>query len=78
MKVRFMPVFAALLALSMLLLPAMVAAEQSAMVYHGNTSSRVFHRPGCRYYDCSACTAEFRSREQAVGAGYRPCKVCKP
>ncbi len=64
-----------LLALSF---PTMIAAESAALVYHGNTKSRIFHRPGCRYYDCSACTRDFSSREQAVDAGFKPCGICKP
>ena len=52
--------------------------EQISGPYHGNVKSKVFHRPGCRYYNCRDCTAVFRSREQAIKAGYRPCKVCKP
>jgi hypothetical protein len=47
-------------------------------VYHGNEKSLAFHQPGCRYYDCPDCTASFNSREQALEAGYEPCKVCKP
>jgi hypothetical protein len=48
------------------------------IVYHGNTQSHVFHRPGCRYYNCKNCTAVFHSREAAISTGYRPCKVCNP
>lgn len=51
---------------------------QSAGVYHGNTSSYVFHKSGCRYYDCKNCTMNFRTREAAINAGYRPCGSCKP
>ena len=47
-------------------------------VYHGNVKSKVFHRPGCRYYDCKNCVVSFKSRDQALRAGYRPCKICKP
>ncbi|SDU27477.1 thermonuclease family protein [Desulfobacula phenolica] len=46
--------------------------------YHGNISSRKFHRPGCKYYNCSKCTRVFNSRYQAISAGYEPCKICKP
>ncbi len=46
--------------------------------YHGNVSSKKFHQPGCRYYNCKSCTAEFSSRSAAVGAGYSPCGVCRP
>ncbi|MHC1743950.1 MAG: thermonuclease family protein [Syntrophobacteraceae bacterium] len=58
--------------------PTKVASGQTSVVYHGNRSSHIFHRPGCRYYDCGNCTAEFKSREEAIAAGYRQCKVCKP
>jgi len=54
------------------------AALAQGLVYHGNVSSHIFHRPGCRYYTCGACSAVFSSREAAIKAGYRPCKVCKP
>lgn len=51
---------------------------QSTGVYHGNTSSHVFHKSGCRYYDCKNCTMNFPTREAAINAGYRPCGSCKP
>ena len=57
--------------------PAM-RTSQTEVVYHGNVRSKKFHRPSCRYYDCKNCTARFTSREQAIQAGYVPCKVCKP
>ncbi len=62
----------------LLAMPAMIAAENDAADYRGNTASKVFHRPGCRYYNCSKCTVTFSTRAKAVEAGYRPCKVCKP
>ena len=43
---------------------------------HGNTNSGVFHRPGCAFYEGKECTAKFLSREEAVAAGYKPCKLC--
>lgn len=48
------------------------------LIYHGNTRSHRFHRPGCRYYNCRRCTAEFTSQQEAIAAGYIPCKVCRP
>jgi methylphosphotriester-DNA--protein-cysteine methyltransferase len=51
---------------------------QQAQVFHGNVSSRIFHAPHCRYFDCKNCTASFKSREEAIKAGFRPCKVCNP
>jgi len=50
----------------------------ASTVYHGNTKSYIFHEAGCRYYDCKKCVAIFDSIEEAVNAGYRACKVCKP
>jgi len=47
-------------------------------IYHGNTKSHKFHRPGCRYYNCRNCTRVFKSRGEAVAAGYEPCGICKP
>jgi len=44
---------------------------------HGNTSSRLFHRPDCKFYEGKECTARFVSREEAVAAGYKPCKLCE-
>jgi endonuclease YncB( thermonuclease family) len=46
--------------------------------YHGNVSTRVFHRPGCQHYNCKNCTAVFKTRDEAITAGYRPGGCCKP
>ena len=53
-------------------------AQQLMGSFHGNLKSKVFHNQGCRYYNCSNCTAVFDSREKAIGIGYRPCKLCNP
>jgi hypothetical protein len=47
-------------------------------IYHGNIKSMKFHRQGCRYYNCKDCTAIFKTREEAINAGYVPCKLCNP
>jgi methylphosphotriester-DNA--protein-cysteine methyltransferase len=52
--------------------------KEAPSVYEGNAQSHIFHKPGCRYYGCKACTARFEKREDAIKAGYRPCKVCRP
>ncbi|WP_027367396.1 thermonuclease family protein [Desulfocurvibacter africanus] len=52
--------------------------KEAAASYRGNTSSHVFHAPGCKHYDCKNCTESFASREAAIRAGYTPCGVCKP
>lgn len=46
--------------------------------YHGNVNSYKFHRPGCNSYNCKNCTAIFATREEAIAAGFVPCKNCKP
>ena len=46
--------------------------------FHGNAKSKVFHRPGCSGYDCKHCTASFKTRDEAIKAGYKPCGSCKP
>lgn len=66
------------LVLFVLVMPVMISAENDSLVYHGNTKSKIFHRPGCRYYNCSSCSAVFHGRQKAIDAGYRPCRVCKP
>ncbi len=48
------------------------------VIYHGNIESKIFHKSSCRYYNCKNCIKNFSSREEALRAGYRPCKVCKP
>lgn len=60
--------------------PAVTLAKSDnvEMVYHGNQRSHVFHRPSCQHYNCPNCVVEFKSREEAIAAGYRPCKVCNP
>ena len=58
------------------------AQEQPAQPqarYLGNAYNHTFHVPGCRYYGCKNCTTRaFDTREEAIKAGYRPCKVCQP
>jgi len=53
-------------------------AQPGPSAFRANEKARVFHRPGCRFYDSAGSTTEFRRREEAVGAGFSPCKVCKP
>jgi methylphosphotriester-DNA--protein-cysteine methyltransferase len=60
-----------------LIVPDTASAQQQA-VYHGNVKTHIYHRQSCRFFDCKACTAVFKSREEAEKSGYRPCKVCKP
>ncbi len=55
-----------------------VLAAGEAPPYHGNNVSFIFHGPQCRYYQCKNCVIKFNSRQDALKAGYRPCKICNP
>ena len=46
--------------------------------YHGNVSSFVFHKSTCKYFNCKNCRKIFRSREEAIQHGFRPCGLCRP
>lgn len=46
--------------------------------YHGNVKSHVFHRAGCKDYDCKNCIQNHESKEAALESGYRPCGRCRP
>ncbi len=68
--------FLALIVAAIVLMTANVLASN----YVGNANSKKFH-----YSDCSAAQkiktsnrVEFSSREEAVRAGYVPCKRCNP
>jgi len=68
--------FLALIVAAVVLMTANVLAAN----YVGNANSKKFH-----YADCSAAQriktstrVEFSSREEAVSAGYVPCKKCSP
>ena len=54
------------------------SSQEKEAAYSGNTSSRKFHRASCRYASCGNCTAKFRSRQDAIDAGYVPGGCCKP
>jgi len=58
--------------------PAQTPTPAVSGTYHGNSKSQVFHKEGCKNYDCKNCTEIFRSREDAIKAGYKPCGICKP
>jgi hypothetical protein len=55
-----------------------VEGRPSGIGYHGNQRSHVFHRSGCKDYDCPNCVVAFETREDAVKNGFRPCGVCRP
>lgn len=48
--------------------------------YVGNSRSGIFHYADCRYVGRMSENHKvyFDGRDDAVNAGYRPCKVCRP
>jgi hypothetical protein len=59
---------------------AIVPATGGDCAYIGNANSKKFHRPGCYYVDQMNAENKvcFSSREEAIAAGYVPCKKCNP
>jgi len=51
-----------------------------AASYVGNANSRKFHVPSCTYAKKMnpKNRVDFANRDEAVDAGYIPCKRCKP
>jgi hypothetical protein len=69
------------IALAMLLMTVVAAASAEAppeMPYVGNVRSHKFHRITCQYAGCPNCTARFRTREEAIEAGFQPGGCCHP
>lgn len=62
--------------------PANLQSSQIAAGYLfvSSRNSSVFHRPDCRWAQniASGNLVGYKSREEAVQAGKRPCKTCKP
>ena len=56
------------------------ALAAMAFAYIGNARSGIFHYDSCQYvYRMNDSNkVYFDSREDAVDAGYRPCRVCRP
>ncbi|WP_425463814.1 Ada metal-binding domain-containing protein [Neomoorella humiferrea] len=54
--------------------------QASGTHYIGNARSKIFHLPTCEWAQKIAPQnrVEFGSREEALSAGYRPCRVCRP
>lgn len=75
---RFLPRMILCCCLLLLPIAQTFAANAAGAGYRGNVQSRIFHAATCRYFTCKNCTAEFATRAQALKAGFRPCKVCRP
>ena len=54
--------------------------ETAPTKYIGNSSSKKFHSLDCRYAEKLKAEkrVSFKSREEAVESGYKPCGICKP
>ena len=44
--------------------------------YHGNEKSKIFHKVGCKDYNCKNCVITFWSTNAAIKAGYHPHLNC--
>lgn len=55
-------------------------ASVLASAYVGNAKSKKFHYADCSFVAKmnSANRVDFNTRDEAVNAGYVPCKRCKP
>lgn len=53
-------------------------AVRPAPAYIGNLRSCVFHHQTCSYLPSEKNRTFFNSRKEAIDAGYRPCKKCRP
>jgi competence protein ComEC len=47
-------------------------------LYIGNKNSKIFHLASCRTLPAEKNRVYFSTREEAINAGYRPCKNCNP
>lgn len=57
---------------------ALSVHSNSVPAYIGNARSYVFHRQTCRHLPTAKNRTHFDTRAQAIDAGYRPCRKCKP
>ncbi|MBF7084380.1 MBL fold metallo-hydrolase [Desulfallas sp. Bu1-1] len=57
---------------------APVALAGSAGGYIGNKNSKKFHLPSCSTLPAEYNRVYFKTRDEAVSAGYVPCKRCNP
>ena len=45
---------------------------------HANALERIYHNPGCDFYDCTDCTIRFKNSTIAEKAGFHACDYCHP
>jgi competence protein ComEC len=58
--------------------PAPAREPDKVVTYIGNYRSGVFHRPECSDLPKVENQITFTNRDEAIAAGFRPCKLCKP
>lgn len=58
--------------------PAPAREPDKVVTYIGNYRSGVFHRPECTDLPKVENQIIFTNRAEAIAAGFRPCKLCKP
>lgn len=60
--------------------PRAIATPAANIQYVASRARQPFHRPDCNWAQkVSAKNLQvFETREQAIAAGHRPCKVCRP
>lgn len=56
------------------------AIPKKQMNYVASVKRDPFHKPSCKWAKkiSSLNLDEYETRQQAINAGHRPCKVCKP
>lgn len=56
------------------------STPQSEGAYVANSNTGKFHYAGCRYVNMMSPSHKvfYDSRDEAINAGYVPCKVCRP
>lgn len=75
-KIRWHPItvvssiLCILMSILMVVLLIMNQSDDAPMI-HGNVNSKVYHLPGCYWYNCLNCTALFYTAREAEEAGYR-------
>ena len=57
-------------------IPETPIADISKLI--GNTGTLVFHNSDCKYSKSKKCTAFFKTKDEAIQEGYKPCGTCKP
>lgn len=53
-------------------------AASNEPFYVGNRNSRLFHRPSCKNQPSEKNRVQFQTRDEALAAGYRAARCCRP